>query len=84
MSSILKKILGGGEPAPITPAVPAARRVYEVGNSAGLPIRLVKAQSKAQAVSHVVDGTFSAEVPSQDRLIELVTQGCVVEDWHRA
>jgi len=84
MNMIAKIFAGGTAPAPAPEPVvapkPAAKRIYEVGNSVGLPIRLVKAQSRAQAISHVIGSAFAADIPGQDRLVELITQGCVVED----
>lgn len=45
-------------------------RIYVVVSLNG-PKRLIRAATKAQAINHCAKSTFSAEVASQDDLIEL-------------
>jgi len=61
------------------PAAKQAKRIYEVTNTAGLPIRLVRAQNRNQAIAHVVTTTFFANVPTQDRLVDLVGDAVAIE-----
>lgn len=42
--------------------------------------RLVRAANRAQALRHVAEDELRVEIPSQDRLVELITGGNVVED----
>ncbi len=54
-------------------------RIYVITSiSPDAPKRLVRASSKAQAIGHCAKSTFSAEVASQDDLIELASK-CKVE-----
>ena len=59
-------------------AIPkTATRIYLVAGPAG--DRLVKASTPAQAIRHVVGTDYSAEVASQDALVEAVGSGLKVE-----
>ena len=46
-------------------------RIYIVGSNDGV-IRLVRAQSPHQAISHVAHSQFTVRVPTQDELIEAI------------
>ena len=52
-------------------------RIYIVGY--GQEIRLVRANTRAQALNHVAHGIIKAQVPTQDELIDLVSKGKSVE-----
>lgn len=56
------------------------RRVYAIHHIASGTTRLVRASNAATALRHVVRSDYSAEVASQDDLIELLTSGTRVED----
>lgn len=57
------------------------KRIYEVSCADDkLPTRLVRAQTRQQALAHVSKGTFTAVVPSQDRLMELAGIGVKAEE----
>ena len=64
---------------PPVPAKPAAKRIYVVRSPVGGD-RLVRAGSHAQAVGHVVRGTYRAEVAGQDELVQLLAVGAKVEE----
>lgn len=63
-----------------------ATRIYAVGPKKGSgaqpveSVRLVRASTQAQAVRHVVRNTFTAEVATQEQLVDLMTVGVRVED----
>jgi hypothetical protein len=52
-------------------------RIYIVGY--GQEIRLVRANTRAQALNHVAHGIIKVQVPTQDELIDLVSKGKSVE-----
>lgn len=56
-----------------------AKRVYKVTGSDG-KARLVETISKVAAIAHVVESSYSASVPSQRELIDLVKQGVEIEE----
>ena len=56
-----------------------AERIYTVGN--GGTVRLVKAATRQQALSHVAETTFLIRVASQDDLVKYLTQGATVENY---
>jgi len=52
-------------------------RIYIVGY--GQEIRLVRANTRAQAINHVAHGIIKVQVPTQDELIDFVTKGKSIE-----
>lgn len=52
-------------------------RIYAVYH--GDAGRLVRAKSRAQALSHVAQSTFNVRVASQDELVTLLGKGTTVE-----
>lgn len=54
-------------------------RIYMVNGPTGT--RLVKAAAPSQAITHVARSAFSAKVPSQDELVEAVSNGVKVETY---
>lgn len=54
------------------------KRVYKVTTPTG--VRLVKAGNKIQAHMHVARSTITADLASQDDLIDLVGKGVKVEE----
>jgi len=56
------------------------KRIYEVTHKPTGETRLVRAATKPQAIHHVSRGTHDAKVASQDRLVDLVSNGVKVED----
>lgn len=52
-------------------------RIYIVGY--GQETRLVRANTRAQALNHVAQGVIKVQVPTQDELINLVSKGASVE-----
>lgn len=52
-------------------------RVYIVGY--GQETRLVRANTRAQALNHVAHGIINVDVPTQDQLIDLISGGKKVE-----
>lgn len=52
-------------------------RVYIVGY--GQETRLVRANTRAQALNHVAHGIINVDVPTQDQLIDLISNGKKVE-----
>jgi len=52
-------------------------RIYIVGY--GQETRLVRANTRAQALNHVAHGIIKVQVPTQDELIDLVSKGKSVE-----
>lgn len=59
---------------------PTPRRVYAVHHAGTSTTRLVRAVNVATAVRHVVRTDYTAEVASQDDLIDLLSAGTRVED----
>lgn len=56
-------------------------RIYIVGY--GQEVRLVRANTRAQALNHVAQGIIKVQVPTQDELVNLVTKGKSVESATR-
>ncbi|MEW8152754.1 MAG: hypothetical protein AB2810_21665 [Candidatus Thiodiazotropha endolucinida] len=54
-------------------------RIYTVTDTDGAT-NLVRAVSRQGAIGHVARSTFTAEVASQEKLVELVGKGITVED----
>lgn len=54
-------------------------RIYIVGMNDG--VRLVRANNRQQAVSHVARQIIVAKVASQDELVKHITEGVVVENY---
>lgn len=52
-------------------------RVYIVGY--GQETRLVRANTRAQALNHVAHGIINVDVPTQDQLIDLISNGKKIE-----
>jgi hypothetical protein len=52
-------------------------RIYTVGY--GQEIRLVRANTRAQAINHVAHGIIRVKIPTQDELIDFVAKGLSVE-----
>lgn len=52
-------------------------RIYIVGY--GQELRLVRANTRAQALNHVAHGIIKVQVPTQDELINLVSKGASIE-----
>jgi hypothetical protein len=52
-------------------------RIYIVGY--GQETRLVRVNTRAQALNHVAQGIIKVQVPTQDELVNLVTKGASVE-----
>jgi hypothetical protein len=52
-------------------------RIYIVGY--GQETRLVRANTRAQALNHIAHGIIKVQVPTQDELINLVSKGASVE-----
>lgn len=60
-----------------------SERIYLVrylGTPSPQPLRLVRAPNRAQALRHVADDILTADVASQNDLVELVGRGMKVED----
>jgi hypothetical protein len=57
-----------------------ATRIYTVGSTDGA-IRLVRASSPHQAISHVAHSQFTVRVPTQDELVSAVSKGVTVENY---
>ena len=55
-----------------------AKRIYAVND--GSKVRLIEAVSKVHAISHVVQSSLSAQVPTQQELIRLIKDGVAIED----
>jgi hypothetical protein len=56
-----------------------AERIYTVGSN-GI-VRLVKATTRQQALSHVANTTFQIRVASQDDLVKHLSAGTKVENY---
>lgn len=52
-------------------------RIYIVGY--GQETRLVRANTRAQALNHVAQGVIKVQIPTQDQLIDLISKGGSVE-----
>ena len=52
-------------------------RIYIVGY--GQETRLVRANTRAQALNHVAHGIINVDIPTQDQLVNLVAKGQSVE-----
>lgn len=52
-------------------------RIYIV--SYGRETRLVRANTRAQALNHVATGIINVDIPTQDQLVDLVAKGQSVE-----
>lgn len=52
-------------------------RIYIV--SYGRETRLIRANTRAQALNHVASGIINVDIPTQDQLIDLVAKGQSVE-----
>ena len=55
-------------------------RIYIVGMLDG-DIRLIRAKTKSQAMSHFLASNITIKVASQDELIDAVQSGCDVENY---
>jgi hypothetical protein len=58
-------------------------RIYIVGTLDG-DIRLIRAKTKNQAMSHFLTNNITIKVASQDELIDAVKDGCEVETYKHA
>jgi hypothetical protein len=56
-----------------------AERIYTVGHNG--TVRLVRATTRQQALSHVANTTFQIRVASQDDLVKYLTAGAKVESY---
>ena len=56
-----------------------AERIYIVNSNQGT--RLVKANLRQQALSHVANSTFTVRVATQDDLVEQITAGTPIEQY---
>ena len=52
-------------------------RIYTVGY--GQETRLVRANTRAQAMHHVAQNIIRVQIPTQDQLIDLISKGGSVE-----
>jgi hypothetical protein len=52
-------------------------RIYIV--SYGRETRLVRANTRAQALNHVATGIINVDIPTQDQLVDLITKGQSVQ-----
>lgn len=52
-------------------------RIYIV--SYGRETRLIRANTRAQALNHVATGIINVDIPTQDQLVDLVAKGQSVE-----
>lgn len=56
-----------------------ATRIYLVGSSdPALPVSLVRATSRQQALSHIASTLFEVRVATQDDLIQQLSRGATV------
>lgn len=58
-------------------------RIYIVGSLDGT-VRLVRASTPHQAISHVAHTQFTVRVPTQDELVNAVGKGVTVENYKDA
>lgn len=57
------------------------QRIYIVGSSdPALPVRLVKAAVRQQALTHVAQSLFTVRVATQDDLVKSLTEGVKIEN----
>ena len=56
-----------------------AERIYIVNSNQGT--RLVKANLRQQALSHVANSTFTVRVATQDDLVKQITAGTPIEQY---
>jgi hypothetical protein len=56
-----------------------AERIYIVNSNQGT--RLVKANLRQQALSHVANSTFTVRVATQDDLVKQLTAGTPIEQY---
>lgn len=56
-----------------------SKRIYIVREDGALPVRLIRAPNKSQAIGYVVRDVFTAEVATQEDLITLL-KNVAVED----
>jgi hypothetical protein len=56
-----------------------AERIYIVNSAQGT--RLVKANLRQQALSHVANSTFTVRVATQDDLVTQLTAGAKIEQY---
>ena len=56
-----------------------AERIYIVNSAQGT--RLVKANLRQQALSHVANSTFTVRVATQDDLVKQLTAGTPIEQY---
>lgn len=56
------------------------QRIYRVINTETAAEYLVRAQSQAQAIRHVVKETYRAAVAAQETLVDLLSAGVKVQD----
>jgi len=56
-------------------------RIYIV--SYGRETRLIRANTRAQALNHVATGVINVDIPTQDQLVDLVAKGQSVESAMR-
>lgn len=58
------------------------KRIYVVMGDIGNKIEehLVKASTASQAIRHVVSNTYDAKVPSQDKLVDLISKGVKIQE----
>jgi len=52
-------------------------RIYIVGY--GQETRLIRANTRAQALNHVAQGIIKVQIPTQDQLVDLISKGGSVE-----
>ena len=52
-------------------------RIYMV--SYGRETRLIRANTRAQALNHVATGVINVDIPTQDQLVDLISKGQSVE-----
>jgi len=57
----------------------ATQRIYLVGTPSN-DIRLVKASTRSQALSHVANSMLTLRVATQDDLVAAISKGCSVEN----
>ena len=58
-------------------------RIYIVGTPAG-DVRLIRCNTRQQALSHVANHMFTVRVATQDDLVKTITSGSSVENYKDA
>jgi hypothetical protein len=58
-------------------------RIYLIGTPSG-DVRLVRADTRQQVLSHVAAQMFNISVASQNDLVKAITSGSSVEDYKEA